>query len=137
MLSDTLNTNEVRNASGSEVEFTRLESDKRSTVFAKINEDYARPHRLSINHTEIGDGLKKRRRSNVRVDITTTSDVDNATPVTCSFYKVADIPVGAILSRTEVANALAELDSFCSTLGSGILLDGTGNGNAALLNGSL
>lgn len=138
MLSDTLNTNEVKNAAGAEVEFERLSSVDRTKVFAQKGEAPARPHRLSVKHQETGTGLKLRRRSLVRVDKTVISDVDNETPVTISAYKVMDIPVGALSASTEIANVSAELDSFCATLGtSTVLYDGTGNGDAALIAGTL
>jgi hypothetical protein len=138
MLSNTLNTNEVKNASGTEVEFTHLDSDARSRVFAKISESPAYKHRISIKHQEAGAGIKRRRRSVVRVDLEVISSVDSTTPVTVSAMKILDAPVGALTSNTEMANALAELSSFCSTLATSTLLyDGTGNGDAALLAGSL
>jgi len=138
MLSNTLNTNEVKNAAGTEVEVQRILTQERSTVFAKITETPSLPHRLSISHQEAGVGLKRRRRSVVRVDITSISGVDSITPITTSAYTVLDAPVGALSINTEMANALAELGSFCHTLASSTLLyDGTGNGSAALLSGGL
>jgi len=138
MLSNTLNTNEVKNAAGTEVEVQRILTNERSTVFAKISEVPSLPHRLSISHQETGVGLKKRRRSVVRVDITSIYGVDSITPITTSAYTVLDAPVGGLSVNTEMANALAELGSFCNTLATSTLLyDGTGNGSAALLSGGL
>jgi hypothetical protein len=139
MLSNTLNTNEIKNAAGTEVEFSRLLTSDRSTTFAQVAETYSLPHRLSINHQESGSGLKAVRRSNVRFDKTVISSVDSVTPVTISAYCVVSIPVGAISATTEVANVLAELMSFMASLGANttILYDGTGNGAAALISGGL
>lgn len=138
MLSNTLNTNEVKDAAGAEVEFSRLSVSDRATVFAKVSESPSAPHRLSISHQEINVGLKKRRRSVVRIDKTVISTVDSVTPVTVSAYVVLDAPVGALTASTEFANVLAELSSFGFTLASSTLLyDGTGNGAAALLQGGL
>jgi hypothetical protein len=138
MLSNTLNTNEVKNAAGTEVEFTRLSIADRKTVFAQISESPSLPHRLTISHQEVGNGLKARRRSMVRIDITSISTVDSVTPVTTSAYTVLDAPVGALTANTQLANALAELQSFMATLASATLLyDGTGNGSAAILSGGL
>ena len=139
MLNNTLNTNEVKNSAGTEVEFTRLSINNRDTVYAQISESPSAPHRLSIAHTEVGSGLKKRRRSLVRVDKTHVSSVDDVTPVTSTAYVVLDSPVGAIETNAEPANVLAELISFVASLGASttILYDGTGNGAASLLNGSL
>lgn len=138
MLSNTLNTNEVKNAAGTEVEFTRLSTGERSTVFGQVSESPSSPHRLTISHQETGTGLKLRRRSLLRFDKTVVSTVDNATPVTASAYIVLDAPVGALTANTEIANVLAELLSFTGTQASSTLLyDGTGNGAAALLSGGI
>jgi hypothetical protein len=139
MLSNTLNTNEIKNAAGTEVEFSRLSTSARSTEFAQIGETPALPHRLLISHQESLAGLKKRRRSLVRFDKTVISTVDNVTPVTISAYAVLDFPVGAMAAITEGTNVVAELMSFMASLGATttILYDGTGNGANALLTGGL
>ena len=138
MLSNTLNTNEVKDNAGTEVEFSRLSVSDRSTVFSQITETPSLPHRLSISHAESGSGITKRRRSLVRIDKTSISGVDSSTPVTTSAYVVLDAPVGALTSSTEMAKVLAELTSFVATSAtSTFVYDGTGNGAAALLNGGL
>lgn len=139
MLSNTLNTNEIKNSSGAEVEFSRLRTNERQTEFAQIGESPALPHRISIAHTEQGSGLKKVRRSVVRVDKTIMSTVDTTTPVTCSFYIVGVVPVGAITAMTEPTHTLAELLSFCASNGadSTIKFDGSGTGASVLLSGGL
>lgn len=139
MLSNTLNTNEVKNSAGTEVEFTRLSISDRQTEFAQIAETPSAQHRLKISHQETGLGMKKRRRSLIRVDKTTVSGVDSTTPITTSAYIVLDLPVGASTSTAEAANVLAELVSFVASLGANttILYDGTGNGASCLLNGGL
>jgi len=139
MLSNTLNTNEVKNAAGTEVEFQSLSIEARRREFAQITETPSLPHRLSISHQETGKGKSTRRRSLVRVDKTVISGVDSITPVTVSAYVVLDIPTGAMTTITEATNVIAELLSFCSTTGAGttVLFDGTGNGAAALLTGGL
>jgi hypothetical protein len=139
MLSNTLNTNEIKNAAGTEIEFSRLSTSARSTEFAQIAETPALPHRLSISHQETGVSAKKRRRSLVRFDKTVISTVDSITPVTISAYAVLDFPVGAMAAITEGTNVIAELMSFMASLGASttILYDGTGNGANALLSGGL
>lgn len=139
MLSNTLNTNEIKNSAGTEVEFSRLSSSDRQTVFAQIAETPSAPHRLTISHQETGSGLKQRRRSVVRFDKTVISGVDSITPITVSAYAVLDFPVGASTTSAEAANVLAELMSFLASLGASttILYDGTGNGAKSLLEGGL
>jgi len=139
MLSNTLNTNEIKNAAGTEVEFSRIATNDRSTEYSQITEAPSAPHRLNIKHAESGAGIRKRRRSVVRFDKTVISSVDSVTPVTVSAYAVLDAPVGALTASTEMANVLAELMSFCASLGASttILYDGTGNGATTLLSGGL
>jgi hypothetical protein len=140
MLSNTLNTNEIKNSAGTEVEFSRLSSGPgRETVFKQITELPYLPHRLSVKHQESGTGINLRRRSVVRFDKTIISAVDAVTPVTVSAYVVLDSPVGGLTTNAEPANALAELMSFVASLGASttILYDCTGNGAATLLNGDL
>lgn len=139
MLSNTLNTNEVKNSTGAEVEFSRQSTSDRKTVFSQVGESPSLPHRLSISHQETGAGLKLRRRSVVRIDKTVISPVDDVTPVTVSAYIVLDLPLGALETFAEPTHVIAELLSFCASLGATttILYDGTGNGAAALINGGL
>lgn len=138
MLSSTLNTNEIRNAAGVEQEFTHRDQTGRTREFQLINEIPARPHRLGIAHQETGDGLKKRRRSRIRFDLTVISDVDNVTPVVVTFVAYVDAPVGALNTSTPIANVLANGLSFIGTTdGTTLLLNGTGNGAKCLINGEL
>ncbi len=139
MLSNTLNTNEIKNSAGTEVEFSRLSISDRSTEFAQITEAPSAPHRLKVSHLETGGGLNKRRRSLVRFDKTVVSTVDNVTPVVISAYAVLDSPVGALIANTEPTHVVAELMSFLASLGASttILYDGTGNGATCLLSGQV
>jgi hypothetical protein len=139
MLSNTLVTNEVKNAAGTEVEFSRISQGERVTTFAAVAETPSAPHRLSIKHTESGAGTDLRRRSLVRFDKTIAGQVDVTKPVVVSFYTVADIPVGNMTAFAEANNVCAELMSFVASLGATttILYDGTGNGAATLIGGTL
>lgn len=139
MLTNTLNTNQIKNAAGTEVEFDRLSINSRSTEFKQIAESPSLPHRLHISHQETGTGIKQRRRSLVRFDKTVMSTVDATVPCTVTGYVVLDLPVGALSANTEFANVLAELMSFIASDGGGttILYAGTGTGADALLNGGL
>jgi len=137
MLTNTLNTNEVKNSSGTEVEFSRISTTGRTTEFAQITETPPYPHRLKISHQETGAGVNTRRRSLVRFEKTVAGV--SGVPVKIAAYAVLDIPVGNLSAYTEPANVMAELMSFCASLGASttILYDGTGNGAAALLSGGL
>jgi len=139
MLTNTLNTNEVKNAAGTEEEFTRLSIEARSTIFARINETPSLPHRLTISHTESGTGVNKRRRSVVRVDKTIAGQIDTTQPMRASVYCVADLPVGNQSTTALSADVIANLVSFLASLGASttILYDGTGNGAASLISGGI
>jgi len=139
MLNNTLNTNEIKNSAGTEQEFQRLATSDRQTEFALITEAPSLPHRLKIQHLETGTGINKRRRSVVRFDKTVMSTVDTTIPVTISAYVVLDAPIGALAAATELANVLANLQSFLATTGAAttVLFDGTGSGATALLTGGL
>jgi len=139
MLTNTLNTNEVKNASGTEVEFTRLGIGNRTTEFAAIGETPALPNRLTISHTENGTGTAKRRRSVIRFDKTTAGELDTTTNVKSSAYLVLDSPIGNLTASTAQKAVLAQLLSFAASLGASttILYDCTGNGADCLVNGGL
>jgi len=138
-LSNTLNTNEIKDAAGLEVEFQHLEQDGRSHTFAKINELPGLPHRLKVSHQESGSGTSRRRRSVVRFDKSETGQIDNTKIITTSFYLVGDIPVGNLSTYGSPKDLLANLMSFMASLGASttILYDCTGNGAATVINGSL
>jgi hypothetical protein len=137
MLSNTLVTSEVKNAAGTEVEFNRISSTARSTEFAQVAETPNLPHRLKISHLETGSGVALRRRSVARFDKTVVGA--SLTTRMVSAYLVVDIPVGDLSSSTEIKNVIAELLSFCASLGASttILYDCTGSGAVALVEGGL
>lgn len=139
MLSNTLNTNEVKDRAGVEVEFERLQSTPvgRSTEFAQKSEPPNAIHRLKISHQETGSGAELVRRSLVRVDKTVTGV--SGKPRVISSYNVMVIPVGDIANYDEAKNVEAELMSFLATTGAGttVLFDCTGNGAAALIAGTM
>lgn len=139
MLPNSLVTNEVKNAAGVEVEFERRQSPGPVSEFKQVAEPPSAPYRLTVSHQESGSGMKGRRRSLVRFDKTVISSVDSSTPVTVSAYAVVDAPVGALTTDAEIANVVANLNSFLSTTGaaSTVLFDGTGNGSVCLIKGSL
>jgi len=140
MLSNTLNTNEIKNAAGTEVEFEHLTGGSdRTRTFRQITEAYPYPNHLTLKHVETGSGINKIRRSLVRFDKTVASTVDATRTCVISIYQVGIIPVGALLASTEVANVNAQMGSFMYSLGASttILYDGTGNGSVVLISGGL
>lgn len=139
MLSNNLNTNEIKNKSNTEVEFQRLSQSDRSTVFAQVGETPNLPHRLTIKHEESGSGLKARRRTLVRFDKTqNVPDAGSDDVMTHAVYLVMDIPIGVASNYDTVYDLIAQLNSFMSTLGTNTFLyDGTGTGSAAVVPGGL
>lgn len=137
MLSDTLNTNEVKNAAGTEVEFTRISLADRRTEFAMIGELPGRPNRLIVQHTEVGTGVTKRRRSLLSFRKTVAGA--SGEPVTITYNQTIDIPIGDLATYDEPKNVLAQGMSFVASLGASttILYDGTGNGASCLLSGGV
>lgn len=139
MLPQNLTTNEVKNAAGIEVEFVRGGLNKEGVQeFVKNNENPSSPLRLSIGHQEIGTGVSKRRRSVVRVVDTRNGTVDTSRKAPHIAYLVIDIPVGNIDDYSAAKDVLANLLSFCASTGAdtAIKFDCTGNGAAALINGT-
>lgn len=142
MLPINLNTNEVKDPSGAEVEFIRHSLLGTTLTFRNVNEGPNTPHRLTIAHKDIGEGSKKRRRSVARVDLTFDSNADTASfvePATVSAYAVVDAPVGVMNDYTMAQHAIANLVSFLASKGASttILYDGTGYGAESLINGTL
>jgi len=140
MLSDNLVTNEIKNAAGAEVEFQHYEHlTGRGRIFAKKGESPSYPHRLTIKHSETGTGVKLRRRSAIRFDETSLSQVDSVTPITDSVYVVVDSAVGHHTTSAKLTDLIANLMSFLASTGATttILYDGTGNGAVVLRDGSL
>jgi hypothetical protein len=140
MLSNTLNTNEIKNSAGTEQEFQRITTGPgRSTEFSLITEAPAYEHRLLINHQEIGTGIRLRRRSRVGFikNVASTVDPTYTAPIIANF--TLDAPIGALLANTEMVHVVANMLSFCASLGASttILYDGTGNGAQVLLTGGL
>lgn len=138
MLPTTLNTNEIKDAAGTEIQFIRDASGPGSKLtFRKEGESPNLKHRLTISHSETGAGAARRRRSLVRFD----KDIEGVSGVTraVSCYAVMDAPVGDISATTELAAIMANLNSFLSSLGATttILYDGTGNGATCLIAGTL
>lgn len=138
MLSDLLNTNEVKNALGSEVEFERIETNGRSTTFAKVNEDFALPERIKVQHRESGSGAETVRRSNILItDVIACSSGANR-PISLSITMT--IPVGDVpLASTKPKDVLAKGMSFLASTGADttIKFDCSGNGAKTLLGGTL
>jgi len=139
MLTNTLNTNEIKDSTGAEVEFERLSTGPGAvTIFKKIAETPGIPHRLTISHASSGSGKATVRRSLVRFDC----DYANQTTyekMTFSAYVVVVVPEGMSDTLTIPKNVLANLMSFLATTGSGttVLFDCTGTGAQALINGNI
>jgi hypothetical protein len=139
MIANSLTTNEIKNAAGTEKEFQRLQTDGRSTEFGLITETPSTPHRLTVSHNETGTGVNRRRRSLIRFDKTFQSAVDTTVFPKTSAYVVLDRPLGHETTDDNEKEVLANLMSFVASLGASttILYDCTGTGASNLLSGGI
>lgn len=137
MLSNTLVTNEVKNAAGTEVEFSRISTSDRKTEFAMSGELPGLPNRLIVSHQEIGAGASKRRRSLVSFRKTVAGT--DTSPVTSIANLTIDIPIGNLSTFDGPKDTLAQLMSFVASLGASttILYDCSGNGAVCLIQGHI
>lgn len=137
MLSNTLVTNEVKNAAGTEVEFNRISTADRKTEFALNGELPGLPNRLIISHQEIGSGASKRRRSLVSFRKTVAGT--DTSPVTTIANLTLDIPIGNLSTFDCPKDVLAQMMSFVASLGATttILFDCSGNGAVSLIHGQI
>jgi hypothetical protein len=139
MLANTLVTNEIKNASGVEIEFQRTKQGEGWSEYAQIGELPSQPHRMRISHQETGSGVNRRRRSVVRFDRTYQSYYDTTRFVKDSAYIVIDRSIGDQSDDAWPKLLLANIMSFCATTGAGttVLFDGTGTGASNLLSGGI
>jgi hypothetical protein len=139
MLANSLNTNEIKNATALENEFQRIKLGDGRTEFARIGESPALPHRLIVSHLEVGTGVARRRRSVTEFNSTQASVWDGTKFVKDRVYIVVDRSIGAQSDDGTPKLLLANLGSFMFTLGgtSTFLYDGTGTGSANLLSGGV
>ena len=139
MLPTNLTTNEVKNSAGTEVEFLHSSFLPRGVIYQKSGEVPSLTQRITFSHAETGSGARLVRRSVMRVDYTSLSQVDLVTPITDSFYVVGVINSGHHTDLVVPTTACAYLTSLIASDGSGttILYAGTGTAASALINGTL
>jgi len=139
MLPNLLNTNEIKDAAGAEVEFTRRSSSTvDGTEFYAVTAGPATPNTLKIKHAESGTGTSKIRRSVTRFDVSSAGQVDSSKTMAASAYLVLISPIGNMTDTTLSKKALAELMSFTATTGAAttVLFDCSGSGAGVLINGT-
>lgn len=137
MLPTSLNTNEIKNAAGTEVEFGRQFTEGRKTVFEVSPKVPNRPHLITVQHSTSGKGSMLRRRSNVTV----SKDIDGA-DTSVTYIRVSctlDIPEGNIADLDDVKDVMAELISGLASTGADTVVkfDCSGTLTQPLLNGSV
>lgn len=136
-LPTNLNTNEIKDASGTEVEFNRRGPIPNGVEFYAASELPNLPHRLSFRHELLGKGLAERRRSNQHLVLSILDDATGLIKGKIVVDVTVDIPVGMISDYDDVKKALAESMSALASDGSSttIKFDCTGTGASALING--
>lgn len=144
MLPTNLNTNEVKNAAGTELEFYRrgpLPSNPMSLEFAWVSEVPGRPFRMHFAHQEQGDSRNKVRRSLHKTIhwLDSSQLIDATIPSFCMVTTVFQIPIGNLTTLTTIKDVGACHGSSLMSRGadSTILFNCTGVGMEALVNGSL
>jgi hypothetical protein len=139
MLPNLLNTNEVKDRNGTEVEFQRIDTTGRTTEYAQLAETPAYPRRINIRHREVGSGTEKRRQSQVRFSVTKPGGVDSTKAVTPFVQVTAEYPVGNSTSSNDLKDLLAHMVTFFAYDAANALkvYDGTSNGSSVILDGSL
>lgn len=140
-LPTNLNTNEIKNAAGTEVEFLSApqRGDGSTKVYSKSGAQPNLRELVSVSHTETGVGLKRLRRSVAQASKEFLSESDNVTPARIRLYKVAEVPVGHLTSMTKVKEVAAWMISGEASDGTSttIKYDCTGTLTDALVNGTL
>lgn len=137
MLPTSLLTNEVKDRSGTEIEFEYRSKEGRTMLYRKKNDNPANGTFLKVSHLENGSGFGRVRRSRVGVDVGFTGK--SGKPCVAQCYKIFVVPEGELEDYNVISDASAMLDSFCATTGAAttVLFDGSGNGDSAGINGTL
>lgn len=132
-------TNQIKDAAGVEVEFNRrrIASGSEPTEFRQVGEPPAYKNQMLLSHQESGSGIDKRRRSVIRFNLESASEIDPTITASDSCYIVLDAAIGKHTGTTAQKKVLAQCMSFVASDGSSstILYGGTGTGAVALLTG--
>lgn len=139
-LPTNLTTNEVKDASGTEVEFTRLGFlPDGGLQFYAASAAPNRPVTLTIKHRLVGDGINRTRQSVIRVDAIDDGDDVTGTESKSFAQITLSANVGNQTNSDNWKKVLAYLGSFVFLDGTGTthLFAGTGTGAACLINGTL
>jgi len=141
MISDNLNTNQVKNAAGTEIEFELKSRSENRAEWKKTSEVPGLPFRLVVQHQNIGSGVNQRRRSNLSILKLNQGGIDalKSVKTVCSF--TLDIPVGNMPNQNldDAKEVLAAAISMIASTGADTVVkfDGTGTAASALLNETL
>jgi hypothetical protein len=137
MLPLNLTTNEVKNSSGTEVEFHRIKANDRLVTYSKVGAAPNLDNLLSVSHTVLGSGVDERRRTAILgyLEVTGASGVKRIIRVNHTY----DIPIGDIASYADVITLDAQVGSLTYLDGTGttFLFAGTGVGASAAVNGTV
>lgn len=136
-LLSSLTSNEVKNASGVEVEFTGYGAVGRSKEYQSTTELPAYPHRIRLDHQTSGVGVNKIRRSRLGVYLETSGAVDITKKAIVRADCVVTFPEGNQSTTDVLKLVLANLISLLASTGADTVVkfDCTGNGADALLKG--
>jgi hypothetical protein len=139
-LPSNLNTNEVKDRAGTEVEFTFFDDSKpRSREWQRSNQAPYLIESIKVQHRDVGKpGFFLVRQSNLRIVKNVLSLVDNSTIVPIISSHSLQIPIGALTTFDAVKDVVAYHNTLMATInGTTVLFDGTGTAAAAMIAGTV
>lgn len=139
-LPTNLTTNEVKDRTGTELEFLFKSEIGSSREYYYASEQPAFPFRIKVQHRDVGSpGVTLKRQSNVLTTKKVAGQVDTSRVETIRFSTSGEIPQGNLTDLNAVADTLAAHISFIASNGAdtAVKFDCTGTGSAALKNGTL
>jgi hypothetical protein len=127
-LPTNLNTNEVRNASGTEQEFLFHKDGDNSREWRKSGGSPSLIESLLVQHEEVGKLANLQRRSNFKTKLTFLSETDSVTMKDIVISTTVLVPSGHLSSMTKVILAAAYHGSALSGNGTVNVLTYDGSG---------
>lgn len=139
MLAESLNTNQIKNAAGTEKEFFKIGPlGDSGSKYQLIPQDITEPHVMNVRHAIEGTGVGRKRKSVIRFEKSTAGLVDATKQATCWAQVTTSVDIGNLENLDNLKEVLANLMSFLATTGAGttVLFDCTGTGAVSILEGS-
>lgn len=142
MLPDNLDTNQVRNRLGAEVEFVYQDgAGGQFRVYKRKNGAPNLIETITVQHRTVGKGTERVRQSNISIVKEVVSDTDPTKRAIIRQSKSFWVPEGHLADLDDVKDVDAYMNTFCAQTSAGtsgvLVMDGTGLGAEALINGTI